>query len=511
MKLLYPFNPILWYNLTNLYNNSGVFLLKIQKKWQAVCLLSVILLFLSLFQNCTEYEPLSDSKNLRSVNCKVQSSAITPFEKNKVQINLPLSGGMQRNTKPGVQQKLTETKIELSLLVDLFCLSQEENPVTVLGQSIIIPDELSSLNRTAISLTFHGSIDMDQLTQDMNHPCLIGISENQTVTVGNIRSSSSSLDDPLVTDQDHLDFLNYRRSIPLQNQITAPVVVAVVDSGIDKNHVDLRNRLWDNGQGEPGRSFAENTNINDLWDNTNHGTHIAGIIAASQNDVGTAGLNHDFVQIMVVRIFRNEEATVSTMYNGIRYAIENGADVINLSFATNVSNSTIDQAVIEAVNAGIVVAMAVSNDSREISNSFCPSPACVAKDLNGGLSVGSVDTETGELSDFSNFSSTFVEMAAPGSELGKSKGLLSTIANNLWERKAGTSMSVPVVSAAAAFLIGYFKTNNIQYSAGSIENFLKENGSRESQTLQSKIQGGRIIDFGKITQNLDRSYTDYCL
>ncbi len=247
----------------------------------------------------------------------------------------------------------------------------------------------------------------------MEQPCLIGISENQTVTLENIRPSSIILNDPLINQQGHLNFVNYRLSIPLQEQITTPVVVAVVDSGIDRNHPDLQNRLWDNGQGNPGISFAENTNTNDFSDKSSHGTHVAGIIAAEQNNRGIAGLNHDFVQIMVVRVFNGSQATIPIIYNGIRYAIERGADVINLSLSTDISNATLNQAVIEAVNAGIFVTMAASNDAREVSNTFCPSPACIGHSLDGGLSVGSVDTRTGKSFKFFKFFIKFCGNRSP--------------------------------------------------------------------------------------------------
>ena len=483
-------------------------------------MLAMTFFLFSFFQNCSEYDSLlSHSEGPGGVSCKIQPTFSTPFEENKIQINTSFLEETEQDQAShdgnnGVQQKtkVAKTKIELSLLVDPLCLSREENPVRVLGEVIEVPPELGSLSRAAVSLTVYESIDMDQLTQEMNHPCLVGISENQTVTLETVHPLSTTLNDPMAGDQAHLNFVNYHTSIALQEQITAPVVIAVVDSGIDKHHIDLRDRLWDDGQGNPGRSFASNTNPDDLSDNTNHGTHIAGIIAASQNNErGTAGLNHNFVQIMVVRIFNNPESSVITIYNGIRYAMENGADIINLSLSTKNSNSTLDQAVIEAVNAGIVVVMAASNDSRMLSSSFCPSPACIGHELDGGLSVASVDTSTENLSNFSNFSSSLVEIAAPGSESGTTRGLLSTITGNQWGRKPGTSMAAPIVSAAAALLIGYLKTNNIHYTPHSIENFLKEGGSRINQRLQSQIQEGRIIDFKKIIQNLDSSYIRHCL
>ncbi len=479
----------------------------------------------SLFQNCSKYNAnQKDGERLSIIRCKAQPQVSSPFEENKVQINESFLGGKENtlssssgNKGSGVQQKMTISETELGLLVDPLCLAQENRPIEILGQIIEVPSELSHLNRAAISLTVHGEIDMEQLTADMEQShCLIGISENQMVTLEDTPSPSPAFNDPLARNQGHLKFIDYLASIDLQRQITASVVVAVVDSGIESNHPDFQGgQLWSDGQGNHGRSFALNTNPEDIQDNTSHGTHVAGLIAARQNNVvGTVGLTHDFVQIMTVKVFNGMEAPTSNISNGIRYAIQNGAHIINLSLSTEKENAMLNDVVTEAVNAGIVVVMAASNNSREISSSSCPSPACIGHLLNGGLTVGSVDTKTGNLSDFSSFSSEFVEIAAPGSELGLQKGLLSTIIGGDWSRKPGTSMAAPVVTAAAAFLIGYLKTNNKPYRPASVEAFLKDKGSSQNHSqLQSLIEGGRIINFGLISTNLGYpyNYNQYCL
>ena len=497
------------------------------EKWQVKVFCALTTFFVVFFyQNCGQYRATQAGKTLllsstppTTVSCKVQSSLTTPFEKNKIQIDESLlENEVDIQSSSGqIQNKMVmPLEIKLGLVVDPLCLSQSESPVLVLGQVVEVPAELSQLNRAAISLTFNkGEIDLDQLTRDMDQsPCLIGISEDQTVTLENVHSSStaSGFNDPRVGEQAHLDFVNHSESIDLQNKITASVVVAVVDSGIDENHPDFEGLLWDDGQGNHGRNFTtsstSNSDLTDLSDANSHGTHVAGLIAAKQNNnTGTVGLNGDFVRIMTAKVFGSDgRASVVTIYNGLRYAIENGADVVNLSLSTEKANTILDQGTMEAVNAGLVVAMAASNDSEEITFSNCPSPACFGRVANGAMTVASVDTSTGNLSVFSNYSLNFVEIAAPGSESGRQRGLLSTVAGSSWGRKLGTSMASPVVVAAAAFLIGYLKTKNINYTPASIEAFLKEKGSRENSAIRSSVQGGRVVDFGQISQSLKDLY-----
>ncbi len=502
-----------------------MYLKKALKCWQNVYIcvyflvLSVPTLF--IFQNCSKYQAnyLGKRKvSSHTINCKVQLHTITPFERNKVQISQAGQASLESygEDDSGTQQTL-------AMVVNPSCLSQAEEPVEVLGQIVEVPSQLSQLNSAAINMTFDGEIDMDQLTRDMEQsPCLIGITEDETVTLEpgyteftddnedpipgvQADSASTNFNDPMITDQGHLDFINYFNSLDLQNQITGTVVVAVVDSGIDKNHPDFQNRLWDDGYGNPGKNFVSGGNPNDTDDELGHGTHVAGIIAARQNNnTGTVGLNGDFVRIMVAKTFKGKTTTTSAIYNGIQYAIEQEADVINLSLSTSTTKILYLQAINEAINAGIIVSMAAGNNGKQYTNQpaarsyYCPAPGCFGYLMDGALSVASVNSSTGNLSSFSDFGA--VDIAAPGSELDLTRGILSTIPGNQWGRMAGTSMATPVISAAAAFLIGHLKTNNINYTPSSIETFLKEKGTIVSSHVN--VIEGRIIDFDVMSENI---------
>ena len=489
------------------------------------CLLASIFI---LFQNCSKYQANSlRRKGLSSHNCKVQPSYPAPFEQNKIQIDLDNEMNVQSSSS-GESHSETQ-KRELALLVDPLCLKQSEEPVKVLGHTVEVPSELEHLKRVAISLSFEGEIDSDQLTRDMgSSSCLIGITENEEFTLDPIPDDSSvqetetdqkmltastGFNDPRASNQGHLAFLNHSKSVGLQSGITASVVVAVLDTGIDEDHPDLRDQLWDDGSGNHGRNFSSSGRSDDIDDRDGHGTHVAGIVAARwNNNVGIVGVAGNFVQIMGVKVLNDGgSGSTTTIYNGIEYAVANGADVINMSIGTRNTGAITKvpvlylQAITRAVNEGVVVVAAAGNKNKQITETYCPSVGCFGQFLEGALTVASVDTVTGNRSVFSNYGS--LDIAAPGSEDTRPspwKGILSTIPNDRYVRYSGTSMASPIMAGAAAFLIGYLKTNNIDYTPASVETFLKEKGSRESSALNLYVPKGRIIDFGVMSDNINK-------
>ena len=507
---------------------------RIRANIRLFCLFIIGTFTLFFFQNCGRpgLNSKSASSTERSDKCKAQPHSLSPFEKSKVQISEHTI-----RTQNEAVRKMSLAESKLALVVDPICLDQSQNPVRVLGQTIRVLDKRREMQRAAISLVVRGEIDQEQLENEMEQsPCLIGITENPLVTLDGIKTKtlaksetltkSATLNDPRANQQDHLFFTRLRASLGLQNQITEPVVVAVVDSGIT-NHRELRGQLWQNSDGENGRNTIEQNN--NIEDRIGHGTHVTGIIAAKQNNnYGVAGLNGDFVRIMVIKAFKlNDDGKVvgsfATIYDGIQYAIENDADIINLSVSISIDPeqiipipkmiNMIRGIVGEAINEGIVVTMAAGNGKEKnkfvgqllATDSFCTS-ACVGPDLPGALSVASVDTNTNQISRFSHFSRQFVEIAAPGAENSRVSsqdegGILSTVGNG-FDRLWGTSMATPVVTAAAAFVIGYLKTHNIRYTPRSVEEFLTLNGSRNVDALLSKVKKGRLIDFSLISQNL---------
>jgi subtilisin family serine protease len=205
----------------------------------------------------------------------------------------------------------------------------------------------------------------------------------------------------------------------------AGVTVAVIDSGVTATNPDL-----------VGRTKAQLNPIPGTGDPNGHGTHVAGIIAASINGVGIAGLANQ-ASILPVRVLdASGSGDTSTLARGIILASQRGARVINMSLGGRGNDPAVARAIAYANAVGVSVVAAAGNDAL---NNVPVYPAAYA----GVIGVGSIDWNF-DHSDFSN-SGSYVDISAPG------ESILSTVGNS-WEYKNGTSMATPFVAATAALV-----------------------------------------------------------
>ncbi|MBW4520474.1 MAG: S8 family serine peptidase [Scytolyngbya sp. HA4215-MV1] len=232
------------------------------------------------------------------------------------------------------------------------------------------------------------------------------------------------------------------------------VIVAVVDTGVDYNHVDLSGNIWVNA-GEIAGDGIDNDNNgfiddvrgwdfvdadNDPMDTEGHGTHVSGTIAGMNNGFGVTGVAYNST-IMPVRVLGPNGGSSTGVAAGIIYAVNNGADVINLSLGGGFSTEIRD-AIEYAFNQGVVVVMAAGNEGQS-QPGF---PARHATDW--GIAVGAVDI-TNTLANFSNRAGTtpLDYIVAPGVDV------LSTTPNNTYSSFSGTSMATPHVAGVAALIL----------------------------------------------------------
>lgn len=235
------------------------------------------------------------------------------------------------------------------------------------------------------------------------------------------------------------------------------VVVAVVDTGVDASHSELSSTMWVNEGEIPGNGIDDDANgfVDDIagWDfadgdNTptdlhGHGTHVAGIIAAANDGVGTTGVAYG-ATIMPVRVLDADGS--GSLYDvalGIRYAVDNGADVINLSLGGGYSSS-LSSALAYAEQHGVFVVAAAGNDAGATP----VYPAAFSGDLVNVLSVGAYNSADA-LASFSNDVGTSgaVQVDAPG------VSIYSTLPGNLYGYLSGTSMATPHVAGVAALAL----------------------------------------------------------
>lgn len=192
-----------------------------------------------------------------------------------------------------------------------------------------------------------------------------------------------------------------------------------------------------------------------------HGTHVAGIIAAERNnDIGMDGVASN-VRIMSIRTVPDGDERDKDVANAIRYAVDNGASIINMSFGKGYSpyKQVVDDAVKYARKNDVLLVHAAGNDGKENTdgNNF-PHDKYEKKGLFGPksadnwLEVGALNYEMGKNlpAPFSNYSKNKVDVFAPG------MAIYATVPNNKYEYLQGTSMAAPVVAGIAAVLRSYF-------------------------------------------------------
>ncbi|NKB99473.1 MAG: S8 family serine peptidase [Pseudomonadales bacterium] len=261
----------------------------------------------------------------------------------------------------------------------------------------------------------------------------------------------------------------------IENGIANPVIVAVLDTGLDYFHPDLDPaNIWqnraeiDNGIDDDNNGYVDDIlgwnfveDNNNPWDFSSHGTHVAGIIgAASNNGQGVSGINWG-VQIMALKVmnFTGRGRTVP-LAGAIYYAVDNGAKVINLSLGA-VDNSLIQKEAIDyAHKNGVLVVVAAGNANQDTA---VVTPA----GLDNVVTVAAV-TPDGERAGFSNWGDA-VDIAAPGVDIlslrarrtdlslvagleGYEPGQAFVGQQNRYYRATGTSFAAPFVSGAASLL-----------------------------------------------------------
>jgi thermitase len=331
-------------------------------------------------------------------------------------------------------------------------------------------------------------------------PCLIGAEEDA-------RTQVSSAADPRRSEQVALDAVQLDRGQrffdhPLWGVRTG-VVAAVIDSGAQLDHPDLKNHIWREPSGSAGYDFINDDT--DPSDDNGHGTHVAGLLGAERNNgIGGRGVAEDGLKIMALKTQDADGGgSLADLVNALQWAADHGAEVINLSLSARQKNTAVEGAIQYALAKGAVVVAAAGNDGEEVSATNFFLPSGYARDNPGMISVGSVDALTLLTSSFSNFSSSFIEMGAPGSVSG-SLGLLSTFLGSGYKNLSGTSQASPLVSGAAALAIGFYKTHGLPYTPALIENAIELSAFSDAG-LTDAFEAGRRLDLDRLGQYLFNS------
>ncbi|MEA2154964.1 MAG: hypothetical protein QOE11_1104 [Solirubrobacteraceae bacterium] len=235
------------------------------------------------------------------------------------------------------------------------------------------------------------------------------------------------------------------------------VLVAIIDSGVQLDHPDLAGSLWTNpgeipanGKDDDGDGFVDDVNGANMFtddgnvaDDEGHGTHVAGIVAArAGNGIGGSGVAPS-ARIMAVKVLdANRSGNSSLLARGIRYAIDRGARILNVSINGDATSQDLTDALHYASDKGATIVASAGNNSRNLD----VAPSYPASSTEPSVLSVTASDEAGGLLAFANRGLASVDLAAPGD------AILSTARGGGYENRSGTSMSAPFVAGSLALL-----------------------------------------------------------
>lgn len=334
----------------------------------------------------------------------------------------------------------------------------------------------------------------------------LGLVQDQTTSVED--EPSALFNDPAIKQAWGLKKSDAARAWSV-SQGSKDVIVAIIDTGIDVNHEDLKGNLWANagetGLDSKGKDKATNgvdddqngfiddvngwnfvSNNPKLTDNHGHGTHIAGIVGAeAANGKGISGISPK-VSLMVLKYYDPKVPNTDNLKNtvaSIQYAIKMGAHIINYSGGGIEYSQEEFEAVQSAEKKGILFVAAAGNErSNSDQNHYYPADY----PLKNIISVTAIDPTTEVLSS-SNYGVQTVDIAAPG------QNILSCLPNNSYGLMTGTSQATAFVTGAAALIISHKKQ---YFKAEDVKKYVLATGDTSSSLL-AKTKTSRQLNLFK--------------
>lgn len=265
---------------------------------------------------------------------------------------------------------------------------------------------------------------------------------------------------------------------------SADIIVAVIDTGIDLDHADLKNRL------------VKGINVFDAesppYDEVGHGTHVAGVISATvNNNEGVAGMSW-YNKVMPIKALDHTGAgSTYSVAEGIIWAVDHGAQVINMSLGNYANSEFLHDAIKYAYDQDVILVAATGNDNTEDPGYPAAYPEVLA--------VSATDSNQ-KITSFSNFGN-YVDVAAPG------ENIASTYPNNQYAGLSGTSMASPHVSALAALI----RTANPLLKNKEVMEIVRQTSLDLGVKGRDKYYGYGQIDVAKALHNTLQTNTSLAL
>lgn len=343
---------------------------------------------------------------------------------------------------------------------------------------------------------------------------MTGIYENIKNAAGVFEAANSIMADFLETDAFTIDQVKQVSSPRQEVQQSKDIILYFDQAGISQEQIldelkkfegylekglntsfDPRGVVGDNYADLDERYYGNN---NVTGPDAFHGTHVAGIIGAFRNnELGIDGIANS-VEIMAVRAVPKGDERDKDIANAIRYAVDNGADVINMSFGKQFSphKSVVDEAVKYAAAHDVLLVHAAGNESLDNDNTM--HFPLEYKKADGGESVSWIEVGASSwegprnlAASFSNYGRTSVDVFAPGVDI------YSTVPDNKYKHADGTSMASPVVAGLAALLMAYYP----QFTAGEIKAIILDSAvSYADQMVTQPGSEEALIAFGALSE-----------
>jgi len=318
------------------------------------------------------------------------------------------------------------------------------------------------------------------------------------------------------------------------------IIIAIIDSGVQTNHPDLKDNIWinsdeipNNSKDDDGNGFIDDYNGWDFIENNSdpnpkfdegytkdgimHGTVVAGVAAAGGNNfLGVTGVAWNS-RIMPLRVLNGKgEGNTKSVVRAIDYAIKNGADIINLSFVGAGYSPILEEAIKRAYNAGVVIVAAAGNDMEGESSHFLDKeplyPVCYDGKNGENMVIGVAATDAlDQKANFSGYGSKCIDISAPGISIFSTafhKPGMTTFDNYYDGYWAGTSMAVPMVSGTIALI----EAANPHLSRTEVVNALiknTDNIDNLNPLYIGKLGSGRLNAYAAINNaiNISRQKT----
>ncbi|MGU3376997.1 S8 family serine peptidase [Chryseobacterium sp. M5A1_1a] len=345
-------------------------------------------------------------------------------------------------------------------------------------------------------------------------PNMVRLLEGKFVTAENIKGIKTPTDQKDAIALDYLTKLSKNATIENLSPLEFEKIIGewvnenIENTSSQEKHYNINYDSRAEIVGDSYDNYSEKYYGNNHYEgpDAQHGTHVAGIIAGSpQGKEIQYGVAEKVAKIMTIRIVPNGDERDKDVANAIRYAVDNGAKILNMSFGKPISpgKEVVWDAFRYAESKGVLLVKAAGNENKDIGiypaypTNF-KNPTDTIPFVNNVIVVGASTNRNEELrANFSNFNKSRVNVFAPGEEI------YSTVPKSKYAYLQGTSMASPVVAGAAAVLLAYMpnlKPHQI------IEALVQSSNSNTENKFEIFSQAGGVID---LTKAAVYAYTNY--